>query len=148
MESLSAKVIQQLEVIAEVKGGQAKYLARTILFQYDRHFPLVVSDLPQKSSGEVTTGSSENTETTTKMLVSPNPTDYNVNFDWSAWWVTGQKVEIEITDQLGSLIQVLKPLEGQTSMEWTTELVSGSLCNYRLLIDDEEVDYGQIIINK
>ncbi len=74
-------------------------------------------------------------------------TDYNVTFDWKEFAVDGDIV-IEITNQQGGLIQVLKPSEGQTKMEWTTELVSGSICYYRLLIDGQEVDHGQIIINK
>ena len=55
---------------------------------------------------------------------------------------------IEITNKMGGLIQVLQPSSGQTSMEWTTEGASSGMIYYRLLKDGEELDAGQILINK
>ena len=42
----------------------------------------------------------------------------------------------------------LQPSSSQTSIEWTTESVSSGIIYYRLLIDGEELDAGQILINK
>ena len=83
------------------------------------------------------------------MLISPNPADYNMTFDWSAFVVGAkQSVKIEITNKAGGLVQILQPSQGQTVLEWTTELVPSGINYYRLLIDNQEVDSGQLFINK
>ena len=46
------------------------------------------------------------------------------------------------------MLFLLQPSSGQTSMEWTTELVSSGIIYYRLMIDGEELDAGQLFINK
>ena len=83
-----------------------------------------------------------------KMGGSPNPVDFNATFDWSNFDVVGKDVKIEITNQEGGLVQILHPEAANHSVEWTTELVSGGVCYYRLLIDGVEADTGYIIINK
>ena len=80
-------------------------------------------------------------------IVSPNPTDYQVTFDWSQFG-TGGKVMIRLTDQAGNLVDILKPDPGTGRYEWNVSSVVGTGCHYVLLIDGQEVDSGQIIIAK
>jgi len=81
--------------------------------------------------------------------VTPNPADYNIHFDWSAFTVSeNQDVRIEITDKTGGLIAILQPAKGAFSQQWTTEGVSSGIVYYRLLIGGQEVDSGQLLINK
>ncbi len=82
------------------------------------------------------------------MLVSPNPTDYQVHFDWSEFATSGKEVIIEVTNQAGGLIELLHPASGTTGMDWTTEKVTGNSCYYRLIVNGQEVYGGQIVINK
>ena len=81
-------------------------------------------------------------------MVSPNPTDYFVHFDWSKFATSGKEVVIEVTNQTGGLIDILKPTLNSTGLDWTTEKVAGNSCYYRLLVDGQEVYGGHIVINK
>jgi len=132
-------VLTELCAFAESKKGHACALARKVLAVRGIIYPPIIS-IPNGYN------SSEDEVFTTKMSVSPNPTDYNVTFDWNEFLVDGDIV-IEITDQLGGLIEVLRPV-GVKAIEWTTENVSGTLCNYRLLIGGVEKDRGIIVISK
>ncbi len=142
---LSAASQEWLDDLAESGVGYASGKARSIMGLYDKVYqPLVADGLAfgiEEENGKE--------EETTKMLISPNPADYNMTFDWSAFVIGSDKsVKIEITNKAGALVQVLQPAVGQTVLEWTTELVPSGINYYRLLIDGEELDSGQLFINK
>lgn len=141
---LSVASQEWMDGLAESGVGYASSKARSIMGLYDQLYqPLVAEGLVfgiDEENGE---------EETTKMLVSPNPADYNMTFDWSAFVISSdESVKIEITNKAGVLVQVLQPSVGQTVLEWTTELVPSGINYYRLLIDGEELDSGQLFINK
>ncbi len=146
-EKLSSDDIQNLVEYAESEEGQVCYLARRILSQdYGYFFRPIIAELsglrPSESNIELSD------EPRVRMRVLPNPTDYYVEFNWEEFETVGREVRIEITNSIGGLIDILRPREGQYRQEWTTEKVSGNICYYRLLIDNQEVDGGQIIITK
>ncbi len=128
--------------------GQASYFAKKILISdYGYYYRPVITALPEQNTnsfGNETSGGS----TEPKMLISLNPTDYQVHFDWSEFATSGKEVMIEVTNQVGGLIELLHPDSGTTGMSWTTEKVTGSTCYYRLLLDGQEAYGGQIVINK
>ena len=128
--------------------GQASYFAKKILISdYGYYYRPVITALPEQhtnSFGNETSGGS----TGPKMLVSPNPTDYYVHFDWSEFATSGKEVMIEVTNQMGGLIEVLKPTPNSVGMDWTTEKVKGNSCYYRLIVNGQEVFGGHIVINK
>ncbi len=144
---LSEGVLDKMESIATTKEGQASYFARELLSSdYGYFYRPVLSTLPKQY---VENGASEGSGYTgPKMMVSPNPTDYQVHFDWSAFATSGKEVVIEVTNQTGGLIEVLKPAPNSTGMDWTTEKVSGNSCYYRLIVNGQEVYGGHIVINK
>lgn len=144
LDNLDASFLNDLESYAESKEGKSCFLARTILRNSGQYYDPIVDIPVQFGQTENETSNGESTS----MSVSPNPTDYQVTFDWSEFNTLGKEVRIEIANQTGMLIDVLHPEDGNTSIEWTTEKVSGSSCHYGLFIDGQEVDSGQIIINK
>ena len=146
LRSFNEPILKDLETFAESKDGKACFLARTILRNYGKYYPPIIK-LDYRSGYNVPEIETEQPNLS-KMAVSPNPTDYNVTFNWIEFFSPDKNVRIEILDQIGGLIEVLQPTNGSYSMEWTTENISGSICFYRLLIDGIEVDNGQIIINK
>ena len=144
LDNLDNSFITDLESYAKSKEGKSCFLARTILRNYGLYYAPIV-DIPTAAGKEQST---EEYGASLTMSVSPNPTDYHIAFDWSEFNALGKEVHIEITNQMGMLIDVLRPTIGSTSIDWTTENVSGSSCHYGLFIGGQEADSGQIIINK
>ncbi len=142
-EALSENDLQSLEEYADLDGGQARYLARSILTAEGYFFVPSIAEVELPNGESVSIGSNEK-----KLLISPNPVDYNANFDWSEFDTEGKEISIEITNQTGCLVQVLHPDALDGMVEWTTESVSGGICYYRLLIDGVEADAGFFIVNK
>ena len=126
LDNLDNSFIADLESYAESKEGKSCFLARTILRNYGLYYAPIV-DIPIAGGKEQST---EQDETSLKMSVSPNPTDYHITFDWSAFNARGKKVHIEISNKMGMMIDVLNPPIGSTSIDWMTEKVSGSSCHY------------------
>lgn len=149
IDKLSSNALDDLDRMAESGIGYASYQARSIMSRYGYIYqPLAIDERIEQQFLEVRMEENSN-ESTTKLKTSPNPADYNVVFDWSEFVVESNKhVTIEIRNKMGSLIQILKPSTGVTSMEWTTEAVSSGLIYYHMMIDGQEVDSGQVIINK
>ncbi len=146
-EQFSDEAIKELTNIAEEEGGQSKYHARAVLASEGVYFPPVFS-MPEYIRGMNITDDEDKNIAPRKLKISPNPADYYLRFDWSEFQPLNGSVSIEITDQLGGLIQTLHPAPGDLTYGWTTDKVTGSLCYYRLLIDRQEKDSGQIIINR
>ncbi len=147
-EALSEKSIADLSEIADEPRGQSRYYARAILSSQGYYYPPVITSPIDLQSFGNSNNKTEEAENQKKLVVSPNPADYQVLFDWSDYQLTDEVVIIEITDQQGNLVQILSPAIGQVTQEWTTELITGSVCSYRLLINGLEKENGQIIINK
>ncbi len=145
LDNLNPSFLTDLESYAASKEGKSCFLARTIL-RNDGQYYAPITDIPaQFRKDEDITGKMAES---IKMLVSPNPADYHVTFDWTAFNTMGKEVRIEISNQMGMLVDILRPNMGSTSQNWTTDKVSGSSCHYGLFIDGQEADSGQIIINK
>ena len=135
----------ELDEIARDGTGIPRAMAQSILAYHGQHYPPVYVEVPAQTTEENSEEGSEGP----KMTVSPNPADYNVNFDWSNFLVMeDQDVTIEISNKIGGLITILHPSKGVQTMEWTTESVSSGILYYRLLIGGVEKDSGQLFINK
>ena len=152
IDNLSSSSLMDLDDLAKSGIGYAAYQARSIMSRYGYIYqPLGIDAIIEQQfiGNQTPEGSSESSESGPKLKTSPNPADYNVLFDWREFVIESNKqVTIEISNKMGSLVQILQPSMGEMSIEWTTEAVSSGLIYYRLLIDGQEMDSGQVLINK
>ena len=143
---LSAQSLKTIMEFAEYGEGQARELARSYIGKMGVYYPQTIV-FAEDDLGENNTGG-QDYEVPKRMLASPNPAGEYVTFDWHEFDTTNKEVRIEITNKMGSLVQVLMPTQGAVTYEWTTEVVSEGICYYRLLIDNQQVDTGYLFITK
>jgi len=147
LDQLNDQTKDELDSIAGDGGGIPSVMAQSIMSFYGKYYPPLYEALPYFEPGNIAHKGANNYSP--RMKVSPNPADYNVRFDWSAFAVgADQDVRIEIADKSGSLVTVLHPGKGVSEMEWTTESVSSGIIYYRLKIGGRVKDAGQIYVNK
>lgn len=148
IDNLEEITLQKLETFAESEKGKSCFVARTVLRNYGKYYLPITPNHIDINGTSTNAQSNSGITAHRKMSVYPNPTDYNVTFDWVEFFSPTKKITLEITNQSGQLVDILEPVLGSTSIEWTTELVNSGKCHYRLLLDNKEVYTGHIILNK
>ncbi len=143
--SLSDENRDFLFKVAKTEGENAGY-ANSLLYLLEgvsfKHRPRTTAGNSQGSQ------STDNSESSKKLSVSPNPTSDIVRLDWSAFNLLEKEGHVVIRNRMGLVIKRFDIMPGENWRDIDIRNHEDGIYFYYFILDGKEMDAGQLVLSK